>query len=122
LTVIHSPSVYDVSLIDLQLPASCEVEFSIPERYSILMHNILTNTANYQIGDIVQLLAMFSSAILKHQNVTTKLKLSGLILTSTVLVILKDNVQWLIPSSDQVPLIAREQAMSNLIGIVSNFR
>ncbi|XP_011705409.1 PREDICTED: serine/threonine-protein kinase 11-interacting protein isoform X2 [Wasmannia auropunctata] len=105
-------------ITDLQLPASCEVEFSIPERYSILMHNILTNTANYQpTGDIVRLLAMFSSAILKHQNVTTKLKLSGLILTSAALVILKDNVQWLIPGSDQVPLAVREQAMSNLIGI-----
>ncbi|XP_039312896.1 serine/threonine-protein kinase 11-interacting protein isoform X2 [Solenopsis invicta] len=104
-------------ITDLQLPASCEVEFTIPERYSILMHNVLTNTANYQNGDIVRLLAMFSSAILKYQNVTTKLKLSGLILTDAMLVILKDNVQWLIPSSDQVPLIAREQAMSNLIGI-----
>lgn len=106
--------------VDLQLPASCEVEFSIPERCSILMHNILTNTANYQTGDIVRLLAMFSSAILKHQNVTTKLKLSGLIVTAAALVILKDNVQWLIPDSDQVPLVAREQVMSNLIGIVSN--
>jgi len=107
----------------LQLPASCEVEFSIPERYSILTHNILTNTANYQTGDTVRLLAMFSSAILKSQNqVTTKLKLSGLILTSATLVILKDNVRWLIPDSDQVPLVAREQTMSNLIGIVSDFR
>lgn len=106
---------------DLQLPASCEVEFSIPERYSILMHDILTNTANYQIGDTVRLLAMFSSATLKGQNFTTKLKLSGLILTGATLVILKDDVRWLVPGSDQVPLVAREQAMSNLIGIVSNF-
>lgn len=108
--------------IDLQLPASCEVEFSIPERYSILMQNILTNTANYQTGDTVRLLAMFSTAILKGQNVTTKLKLSGLIVTGTTLVILRDNVRWLIPDSDQVPLVAREQAMSNLIGIVSNYQ
>ncbi|XP_071565929.1 serine/threonine-protein kinase 11-interacting protein isoform X1 [Temnothorax nylanderi] len=104
-------------ITDLQLPASCEVEFSIPERYSILMHNILKNTANYQTGDTVRLLAIFSSAILKGQNVTTKLKLSGLILTGVTLVILKDNVRWLIPGSDQVPSVAREQAMSNLIGI-----
>ncbi|XP_018393306.1 PREDICTED: serine/threonine-protein kinase 11-interacting protein isoform X1 [Cyphomyrmex costatus] len=104
-------------ITDLQLPASCEVEFSIPERYSILMHNILTNTANYQTGDIVRLLAIFSSAILKYQNIAIKLKLSGLILTGAALVILKDNVQWLIPDSDQVPLVTREQAISNLIGI-----
>ncbi|XP_071648462.1 serine/threonine-protein kinase 11-interacting protein isoform X2 [Temnothorax longispinosus] len=104
-------------ITDLQLPASCEVEFSIPERYSILMHNILKNTANYQTGDTVRLLAIFSSAILKGQNVTTKLKLSGVILTGVTLVILKDNVRWLIPGSDQVPSVAKEQAMSNLIGI-----
>ncbi|XP_077279584.1 serine/threonine-protein kinase 11-interacting protein isoform X2 [Temnothorax americanus] len=104
-------------ITDLQLPASCEVDVSIPERYSILMHNVLKNTANYQTGDTVRLLAIFSSAILKGQNVTTKLKLSGVILTGVTLVILKDNVRWLIPGSDQVPSVAREQAMSNLIGI-----
>ncbi|XP_018365237.1 PREDICTED: serine/threonine-protein kinase 11-interacting protein isoform X2 [Trachymyrmex cornetzi] len=104
-------------ITDLQLPASCEVEFSIPERYSILMHNILTNTANYQTGDIVRLLAIFSSAILKYQNIAIKMKLSGLILTDAALVILKDNVQWLIPDSNQVPLVTREQVISNLIGI-----
>ncbi|XP_028044894.1 serine/threonine-protein kinase 11-interacting protein isoform X2 [Monomorium pharaonis] len=104
-------------ITDLQLPVSCEVEFSIPEHYSILMHNVLMNTVNYQTRNIVRLLAMFSSAILKHQNVTIELRLSGLIVTDTTLVILKDNVQWLIPSSDQIPLIAKEQVMSNLIGI-----
>ncbi|KAL0117693.1 hypothetical protein PUN28_008833 [Cardiocondyla obscurior] len=104
-------------ITDLQLPASCEVEFSIPERYSILMHNILTNTANYQTGDTVRLLAIFSSAILKCQNVSTKLKLSGLIVTGATLVILRDDVRWLIPGNDKEPLIAKEQAMSNLIGI-----
>ncbi|KAL6262037.1 hypothetical protein P5V15_007129 [Pogonomyrmex californicus] len=104
-------------ITDLQLPASCEVEFSIPERCSTLMHNLLMNTANYQTGDVIRLLALFSFAILKHQTVTTKLKLSGLILTNSTLVMLKDNIQWLVPGSDQMPLIAREQAMSNLIGI-----
>ncbi|XP_018055081.1 PREDICTED: serine/threonine-protein kinase 11-interacting protein isoform X1 [Atta colombica] len=104
-------------ITDLQLPVSCEVEFSIPERYSILLHNVLTNTINYQTGDIVRLLAIFSSAILKYQNIAIKLKLSGLILTDAALVILKDNVQWLIPDTNQVPLVTREQVMSNLIGI-----
>jgi len=102
------------------LPPSCEVEFSVPEHCNILMHNLLTSTVNYQIEDSVRLLAMFSSAVLKYQNVIIKLKLSGLILTSSVLVILEDNVQWLIPSSNRVPLAVREQAMSNLIAIVSN--
>jgi len=84
------------------------------------MHNLLTSTVNYQVEDSVRLLAMFSSAVLKYQNVITKLKLSGLILTSSALVILEDNVQWLIPSSNRVPLAIREQAMSNLIAIVSS--
>ncbi|XP_020279249.1 serine/threonine-protein kinase 11-interacting protein isoform X2 [Pseudomyrmex gracilis] len=104
-------------LTDLHLPPSCEVEFSVPEHCNPLMQNLLTNTANYQNGDVVRLLAIFSSAILKYQNVTTKLKLSGLILTTSALVILKDNVQWLIPRSNQVPVVAREQAMSNLLSI-----
>lgn len=109
-------------LTDLQLPPSCEVEFSIPEYFSISMHNLLTSTGNYQTGDVIRLLAIFSSAVLKYQNVITKIKLSGLILTNALLVILEDDVQWLIPGSDQAPLIAREQTISNLIAIVSNFR
>ncbi|XP_011346025.1 serine/threonine-protein kinase 11-interacting protein isoform X2 [Ooceraea biroi] len=104
-------------ITDLQLPPSCEVEFSIPEHCSALMHNLLMSTANYQAEDSVRLLAMFSSAVLKYQNITTKLKLSGLVLTSSALVILEDNVQWFIPGSNRVPLAAREQAMSNLIAI-----
>ncbi|CAL1678329.1 unnamed protein product [Lasius platythorax] len=104
-------------ITDLQLPPSCEVEFSIPEYFSISMHNLLTSTGNYQTGDVVRLLAIFSSAVLKYQNVITKIKLSGLILTNALLVILEDDVQWLIPGSDQAPLIAREQTISNLIAI-----
>lgn len=98
------------------------MEFSVPEYFSILMHDLLTSTANYKTGDVVRLLAIFSSAVLKYQNVITNLKLSGLILTNAILMILEDNVQWLIPGSNQTPLIAREQTMSNLIAIVSNFQ
>lgn len=108
--------------IDLQLPPGCEVEFTVPEHCSTAMHSLLTSTANYQAGDSVRLLAMFSSAVLKQQSDTVKLKLSGLIVTGSALVILEDNAQWLLPDSDRVPLVAREQAMSNLIAIVSNFR
>lgn len=86
------------------------------------MHSLLTSAANYQAGDSVRLLAMFSSAVLKQHSNTVKLKLSGLIVTGSALVILEDNAQWLIPDSERVPLIAREQAMSNLIAIVSNSR
>jgi len=112
-----------LSRTDLQLPPSCEVEFSVPEYYGTSMHFLLTNTANYQTGgDVVRLLAMFSFAVLKYQNTTTKLKLSGLILTGLALIILEDNIQWVVPGSNQAPLVAREQSMSNLIAIVSNSR
>ncbi|XP_029166715.1 serine/threonine-protein kinase 11-interacting protein isoform X2 [Nylanderia fulva] len=104
-------------ITDLQLPPSCEVEFSVPDYFSVSMHDLLKNTSNYQTEEVVRLLALFSSAVLKRQNVTTKLKLSGLILTNTILMMLEDNVQWLIPGSDQAPVIAREQTMSNLIAI-----
>ncbi|XP_011152969.1 serine/threonine-protein kinase 11-interacting protein isoform X2 [Harpegnathos saltator] len=104
-------------ITDLQLPPSCEVEFTVPEHCSTLMHNLLTSTANYQAGDSVRLLAMFSFAVLKQQSDTVKLKLSGLIVMGSVLVILEDNAQWLMPESNRMPLIAREQAMSNLIAI-----
>lgn len=104
----------------MQLPPSCEVEFSVPEHCNTLMHNVLTSTTNYQDGDTVRFLALFSSAILKYQNLTTKLKVSGMIVTNSVLVILEDNTQWLVPGSNQEPSFIREQAMSNLIGIVSN--
>lgn len=96
------------------------MEFSVPVHCSTSMHNLLTSTANYQADDSIRLLAMFSSAVLKHQNVTARLKLAGLILTSSALVILEDNVQWLVPGSNRTPVAAREQAMSNLIAIVSN--
>ncbi|XP_032680725.1 serine/threonine-protein kinase 11-interacting protein isoform X2 [Odontomachus brunneus] len=104
-------------ITDLQLPPSCEVEFTVPEHCSTLMHSLLTSTANYQAGDTVRLLAMFSSAVLKQHSDIIKLKLSGLIVTNSALVILEDNAQWLMPDSDRVPLVAREQAMSNLIAI-----
>lgn len=86
------------------------------------MHILLMSTANYQAGDTVRLLAMFSSAVLKQHSDIVRLKLSGLIITNSALVILEDNAQWLMPDSDRVPLVAREQAMSNLIAIVSNSR
>ncbi|XP_014477087.1 PREDICTED: serine/threonine-protein kinase 11-interacting protein isoform X2 [Dinoponera quadriceps] len=104
-------------ITDLQLPPGCEVEFTVPEHCSTVMHSLLTGTTNYQAGDAVRLLAMFSAAVLKQQSDIVKLKLSGLIVTSTALVILEDNAQWLMPDSDCVPSVAREQVMSNLIAI-----
>lgn len=102
-------------ITDLSLPPSCEVELTVPEHCTTLMHCLLKNCKNYQNGDTVRLLALFSSALLKYQDLKVELKLSSLIVTASVLVVC--NMQWLLPGNDEMPHIIREQAMSNLIGI-----
>ncbi|XP_029051044.2 serine/threonine-protein kinase 11-interacting protein isoform X1 [Osmia bicornis bicornis] len=102
-------------ITDLSLPPSCEVEFTVPEHCTIFMHRLLKNCKNYQDGDSVRLLALFSSALLKYQDLKVQLKLSSLIVTASVLVIC--NMQWLLSGSNETPNIIREQAMSNLIGV-----
>ncbi|XP_076231714.1 uncharacterized protein LOC143177580 isoform X2 [Calliopsis andreniformis] len=102
-------------ITDLSLPPSCEVEFSVPEHCTILMHHLLKSCKNYQEGDSVRLLALFSSALLKYQDLKIQLKLSSLIVTASVLIIC--NMQWLLPGSKETPHVIREQAMSNLIGV-----
>lgn len=81
------------------------------------MHELLKNCKNYQDKDTVRHLALFSSALLKYQDLEIQLKLSSLIVTTSVLVIC--NMQWLLPGNKELPQIIREQAMSNLIGVVS---
>lgn len=82
------------------------------------MHRVLKDCKNFQDGDIVRLLALFSSALLKYQGFEVQLKLSSIIVTTSVLVIC--NMQWLLPSNKEMPEVIREQAMSNLIRIVSD--
>lgn len=82
------------------------------------MHQLLKHCKNYQDGDAVKLLALFSSGLLKFQGVETQQKLSGLIVTASVLVIC--NMQWLLPGNKEVPRVIREQSVSNLIGVVSS--
>ncbi|XP_053986719.1 serine/threonine-protein kinase 11-interacting protein isoform X1 [Hylaeus volcanicus] len=100
---------------DSSLPPSCEVEFSVPKHCTVLMHGLLKDCKSFQDGDAVRLLALFSSALLKYQDLEEQLKLSSLIITASVLVIC--NIQWLLPSNKETPQVVREQAMSNLIGI-----
>ncbi|XP_076173870.1 uncharacterized protein LOC143149906 isoform X2 [Ptiloglossa arizonensis] len=100
---------------DLSLPSSCKVEFTVPEHCTALMHRVLKDCKNFQDGDIVRLLALFSSALLKYQGFEVQLKLSSIIVTTSVLVIC--NMQWLLPSNKEMPEVIREQAMSNLIRI-----
>lgn len=80
------------------------------------MYQLLKDCKNYQDGDTVRHLALFSSAILKYQNLEVQLKLSSLIVTTSVLALC--NMQWLLPGNKESPHIIKEQAMSNLIGVV----
>ena len=100
------------------LPPICEkVELKISEHSTFLMHQLLKNCKNYQDKDAVRHLALFSSALLKYQDREVQLKLSSLIVTTSVLVMC--NMQWLLPGNKESPYVIREQTMSNLIGVVS---
>lgn len=55
--------------------------------------------------------------MLKYQNITTKLQYSALLVTTSVLVILEDNIEWLLLKTKTIPVVLKEQAMSNLMGI-----
>ncbi|XP_033175784.1 serine/threonine-protein kinase 11-interacting protein isoform X2 [Bombus impatiens] len=101
---------------DFLLPPICEeVELKISEHCTSLIHELLKNCKNYQDKDTIRHLALFSSALLKYQDLEIQLKLSSLIVTTSVLVIC--NMQWLLPGNKELPQIIREQAMSNLIGV-----
>lgn len=103
---------------DFLLPPISEyVDLAASEHCTVLMHQLLKDCKNYEEGDSVRQLALFSSAVLKYEDLEVGLKLSSLIVTASVLVIC--NIQWILPDNKEPPQIIREQAMSNLIGIVS---
>lgn len=104
--------------LELSLPGSCEVEFIVPDHCNSSIKNMLLTSKNYRKSDIVRLLAIFSSAIAKSEKCTTKLNTSGLVTTSSTLIMLEDNLQWLLPDYKKTPAIAVEQALSNLITVV----
>ncbi|XP_051160698.1 serine/threonine-protein kinase 11-interacting protein isoform X2 [Leptopilina boulardi] len=104
-------------LTELSLPASCEVEFIVPDHCNFSIKNMLLTSKNHRQSDLVRLLAIFSSAIVKSEKCTTKLNTSGLVTTSSTLIILEDNLQWLLPDHNKTPAIAIEQALSNLIAV-----
>lgn len=105
-----------VYVTDFLLPSICEeVELTVSEYCTSSMYQLLKDCKNYQDGDTVRHLALFSSAILKYQNLEVQLKLSSLIVTTSVLALC--NMQWLLPGNKESPHIIKEQAMSNLIGV-----
>lgn len=84
------------------------------------MHSLLSRIKKDETGgDTVRILALYSSAVLKYHNITTMSRYSGLLVTASALVILEDNMQWLLPNTKVVPVVLKEQTMSNLMGIVS---
>ncbi|KAG7211247.1 hypothetical protein KM043_010559 [Ampulex compressa] len=104
-------------ITDLSLPPSCDVEFTVPQHCTTFMHSILRNSKCRQEDDTIRLLALFSSAVLKGQDSSVCLKLSSLIVTASAMMMLEDDVHWLLPGNKEVPAIKAEQAMSNLIAI-----
>lgn len=84
------------------------------------MHSLLSRIKKDETGgDAVRILALYSSGVLKYHNITTMSRYSGLLVTASALVILEDNMQWLLPNTKVVPVVLKEQTMSNLMGIVS---
>ncbi|XP_001600307.1 serine/threonine-protein kinase 11-interacting protein isoform X1 [Nasonia vitripennis] len=107
-------------LTDSPLPASCEVEFMVPQYCSDSIKNILKSSKIHKEEDSIRLLALFSSAVLTSPSETIKLKVSGLIVTSSSLVIIQDKCHWLLPGNNKLPSIITEQGMSNLIEVDFN--
>ncbi|XP_014213511.1 serine/threonine-protein kinase 11-interacting protein [Copidosoma floridanum] len=108
-------------LTDSPLPASCEVEFIVPQNCNTSMKDILKSSKSHRENDSVRLLALFSSAVLTLSIDTVKLKVSSLIVTQNNLIVTQDKIDWLLSdNSDKLPTIASEQAMSNLIEVNFN--
>ncbi|XP_034937673.1 serine/threonine-protein kinase 11-interacting protein isoform X2 [Chelonus insularis] len=107
-------------LTDLPLPTSCEVEFAIPEQCTTAIHNLMMASKYYRTNDAVRIFALFSSAKLNLENQPVKLKIGGLLITTSTLILTEDKLNWLIPDSNNDPAKLTEQAMSNLIEVVSD--
>lgn len=105
---------------DSPLPASCEVEFTVPQYCNSSIKDILKSSKDHKEDDSIGLLALFSSALLKLSAETVKLKVASLIVTSSALVVTQDKVHWLLPGNNKLPTIVAEQGMSNLIEVVNS--
>jgi len=91
----------------------------VPQYCNTSIKNVLISSKIFKENDSIKFLALLSSATLKMLNDTIKLKVSSLIISSTTIVILQDNMHWLLPGNNKLPSIVSEQAMSNLIEVVS---
>ncbi|XP_046416522.1 serine/threonine-protein kinase 11-interacting protein isoform X2 [Neodiprion fabricii] len=107
-------------LTDLLLPDSCEVKYSVPQHCTSRLNDLLKFSKSHQDGDALRLLALFSRCTIKYENQNTIIKVAGLLVTMSTLLVMEDNMQWLIPQSSEKPVIVAEQAMSNLIEVEHN--
>lgn len=95
------------------------MEFSIPAHCNSRLQHLLQSSIHHQGGDAVRLLALFSCCTIKHDNKTMVIKVAGLLVTVSALLVIEENMQWLIAGSSERPAIRIEEAMSNLIEVVS---
>lgn len=93
----------------------------VPQYCTSSVKDVLKSSKIYKEDDSIKFLALLSSATLKMSNDTVELRVSSLIISSSAVVILQDNMHWLLPGNNKLPLIVSEQGMSNLIEVVSFF-
>lgn len=108
-------------LAELPLSTTCEMEFLIPEQCTTSIHNLMISSRHHRNDDVVRIFALFSSATLKLEKHVVKLNIGGLLVTTSSLMLTEDNIHWLLPESNEIPVKLTEQVISNLIEVVSAY-
>ena len=96
------------------------MEFTIPEQCTTALQSLMLSSKHHRDGDSIRFLALFSSARLAFDDSDVKLKAGGLVVTTSTLLLTGDNIQWLLPGSNEMPTTQAEQTISNLIEVVTN--
>ncbi|XP_011301972.1 serine/threonine-protein kinase 11-interacting protein isoform X2 [Fopius arisanus] len=108
-------------LAELSLPPSCELEFLVPEHCTGAIHSLMASSKFKRSGDAIRILALFSSAALQLENEHVKpIRIGGLVVTTSSLILTEDSIHWLLLDSVETPLMLTEQAISNLIEVIFN--
>ncbi|XP_057325391.1 LOW QUALITY PROTEIN: serine/threonine-protein kinase 11-interacting protein [Microplitis mediator] len=107
-------------LTDLPLPTSCEVEFTINENSTSLMHQLMAGSKYHKENDAVRIFAIFSFANLDLGDRDVKINMAGLLVTTSSLIITEDKMHWLLPEINEEPVKLTEQSISNLIEVISD--
>ncbi|XP_074114306.1 serine/threonine-protein kinase 11-interacting protein isoform X2 [Cotesia typhae] len=107
-------------LTDLPLPTSCEVEFTIGENSTALMHQLITNSKYMRDNDAVRIFAIFSFASLDIGERTVQINMAGLLVTTSSIIVTEDKLHWMLPETNEEPIKLTEQSISNLIEVISD--